>query len=99
MLRFNNQWRFDSPGPIEPGVVGDFLDLINRISGQGSRKAILEHFKSAFAAAAGMPYHSSSDASWAASDLERTMDEAAGGIRHSREARRQDRHLLGRGSR
>lgn len=77
MLRFNNQWRFDSPGPIEPGVVGDFLDLINRISGQGSRKAILEHFKSAFAAAAGVPYHSSSDASWAASDLERTMDEAA----------------------
>ena len=77
MLRFNNQWRFDSPGPIEPGVVSDFLNLINRISGQGSRKAILEHFKSAFAAAAGIPYHSSSDASWAASDLERTMDEAA----------------------
>lgn len=77
MLRFNNQWRFDSPGPIEPGVVSDFLDLINRVSGQGSRKAILEHFKSAFAAAAGVPYHSSSDASWAASDLERTMDEAA----------------------
>jgi hypothetical protein len=53
MLVFDNQWRFDSPGPIERGVVGEFLDLINRISGQGPRKAILEHFKSAFAAAAG----------------------------------------------
>ncbi|MFT6671369.1 MAG: hypothetical protein ACJAVZ_002843, partial [Afipia broomeae] len=41
------------------------------------RKAILEHFKSAFAAAAGLPYHSSSDASWAASDLDRAMDQAA----------------------
>ena len=42
-------------GAFEPGVVSDFLNLINRISGQGSRKAILEHFKSAFAAAAGIP--------------------------------------------
>lgn len=77
MLLFDHQWRFDSPGPIAPGVVSGFLDLINRISGQGQRKPILEHFKSAFAAAAGVPYHSSSDASWAASDLDRLMDEAA----------------------
>jgi hypothetical protein len=77
MLVFDNRWRFDSPGPIERGVVGDFLDLINRISGQGQRKAILEHFKSSFAAAAGNPYHVSSNESWAASDLDRVMDEAA----------------------
>src|SRR5581483_2889023 len=77
MLMFDHQWRFDSPGPIAPGVIGEFLDLINRISGQGPRKSILEHFKSAFSGAAGLPYHSSSDVSWAASDLERSMDEAA----------------------
>jgi hypothetical protein len=77
MLRFDNQWRFDSPGPAERGIVNALLELINRISGQGQRKAILEHFKSAFAAAAGAAYHSSSDESWAASDLDRLMDEAA----------------------
>jgi hypothetical protein len=75
MLVFDDQWRFDSPGPIAPRVVGDFLGLINRMSGQ--RKPVLEHFKSAFAAAAGISYYSSSDEGWAASDLERAMDEAA----------------------
>jgi hypothetical protein len=78
MLQFNNRWHFDSPGPIEGGVASGFLDLINRICGQGHRQSILEHFKSYFAAAAGVPHHVSSNASWAASDLERVMDEAAG---------------------
>src|SRR5712692_912886 len=77
MLRFDNQWRFDSPGSIESGVVDDFLDLINRICGQGNRRAILEHFKSQFASAAGVPHHVSSNENWAASDLDRMMDEAA----------------------
>jgi hypothetical protein len=76
MLRFENQWRFDSPGSIEPAVEAAFLDLISRICGQGQRKAILEHFKSHFAAAAGVPHHASSDSSWAATDLERVMSEA-----------------------
>jgi hypothetical protein len=36
MLQFNNRWRFDSPGPIEGGVASGFLDLINRVCGQGN---------------------------------------------------------------
>ena len=77
MLTFDNNWRFDSPGAIEPGVSNAFSDLINRICGQGDRHSILEHFKSRFAAAAGVPHHRSSNESWAATDLERVMDEAA----------------------
>jgi hypothetical protein len=77
MLPLDNNWRFDSPGPIKPGVANAFSDLINRICGQGSRHAILEHFKSRFAAAAGVPNHRSSNESWAATDLDRIMDEAA----------------------
>jgi hypothetical protein len=77
MLTFDNNWRFDSPGAIAPGVATAFSDLINRICGQGNRHAILEHFKSRFAAAAGVPHHRSSNESWAATDLERVMDEAA----------------------
>jgi hypothetical protein len=55
-------------------VASGFLDLINRVCGQGNRQSILEHFKSYFAGA--VPHHVSSNASWAASDLERVMDEA-----------------------
>src|SRR6202140_4182226 len=77
MLTFDNTWRFDSPGAIAPGVATAISDLINRICGQGNRHAILEHFKSRFAAAAGVPHHRSSNESWAATDLERVMDEAA----------------------
>lgn len=77
MLQFDGRWRFDSPGPIEPAVVGRFRELIDRISGQGYRKAILEHFKSSFAGAGGVPYHASSDASWASTDLDTKMEEAA----------------------
>ncbi len=76
MLQFDSRWRFDSPGRIEPEVEAAFLDLINRICGQGSRKALLEHFKSHFAAVAGVPHYVSSDSSWAATDLERIMGEA-----------------------
>ncbi len=77
MLQFDNRWRFDSPGAIEGDVENGFLDFINRVCGQGHRQSILEHFKSHFAAAAGVPHHMSSDASWAASDLEKVMSEAA----------------------
>ena len=77
MLQFDSRWRFDSPGPIEPAIEAAFLDLINRICGQGIRKGILEHFKSHFSAAAGVPHHVSSDSSWAASDLEQVMGQAA----------------------
>ncbi|CCJ07280.1 Uncharacterized protein BN69_1829 [Methylocystis sp. SC2] len=77
MLFFENEWRFESPGSIERDVEAGFLDLINRICGQGNRQNILEHFKSHFSAAAGRPHHVSSNASWAASDLETEMSYAA----------------------
>jgi hypothetical protein len=77
MLQFDGKWRFDSPGPIEPAVVHGFRELIDRICGQGQRKAILEHFKSHFAAAAGVPHYVSSNASWASTDLDRVMCEAS----------------------
>jgi hypothetical protein len=78
MLHFDGAWRFDSPGPIPNGVVNSFSDLINRIVAQGNRKLLLEHFKSFFAGAAGTTHYISSDVGWAASDLNRVMEEAAG---------------------
>lgn len=47
------------------------------MSSKGQRKAILEHFKHHFATAAGESYSSSSNADWAAADLERDMNYAA----------------------
>ena len=77
MLQFNGEWRFDSPGPIEPEVVSSFRQFIERICGQAHRQMILEHFKSHFASAAGVPYHRSSDEGWASTDLDRVMSGAA----------------------
>lgn len=77
MLTFDNRWRFDSPGPIEGDVEAGFLDLINRISGQGQRKAILEHFKARFAAAANVQYYPSSNERFAVEDLTTAMGKAA----------------------
>lgn len=76
MLKLDPEWEHDSPGPIAPAISNAFMQIINRISGKGSPKRILEHFKSYFASAAGETYTSSSDASWAATDLERHMDAA-----------------------
>lgn len=78
MLNFeNNEWRFDTPGPIASGVSLAFLDMINRIAGQVDRKFALEIFKEHFAAAAGETFSPSSTEGWAAKDLEETMDRAA----------------------
>jgi hypothetical protein len=77
MLNFEKRWRFESPGPIEPQVKWRFLDLINKIAGQGHRKFIIEHFKSHFAACAARTYYASSNESWAATDLENFIDDAS----------------------
>ena len=77
MLQFEGKWRYDSPGPAEREAVWAFRELIDKICGQGWRKGILEHFKSHFAAAAGTSYHSSSDESWASTDLDSLMNEAS----------------------
>ena len=52
MLEFEGKWRYDSPGSVEIKAVWAFRELIDRICSQGSRKGILEHFKSHFASAA-----------------------------------------------
>jgi hypothetical protein len=77
MLKFNGAWRFDSPGAIVLDVVGEFSRLIGKIATQGARQDILEHFKTYFADAAGTTSSWSSNTSWAESDLDRYMNEAA----------------------
>lgn len=76
MLQFDGNWRFDSPGAIEPAVQEGFRDLINRISGRGHRKAILEHFKARFCAAASTEYWPSTNERFASEDLDRDMERA-----------------------
>ena len=77
MLEFEGKWRYDSPGSVEIKAVWAFRELIDRICSQGSRKGILEHFKSHFASAAGFPDSTSSDESWASTDLDNMMTEAS----------------------
>ena len=77
MLEFEGKWRYDSPGSVERKAVWAFRELIDRICGQGSRKGILEHFKSHFASAAGFPHSTSSDEGWASTDLDNMMTEAS----------------------
>jgi len=78
MLKFNGAWRFDTPGPIANGVSAEFSTLIGKIAAQGShQQAILEHFKNFFAGATGSTSSWSSSASWAESDLEGYMSDAA----------------------
>jgi hypothetical protein len=77
VLQFEGAWRFDSPGPIPDGVVDAFADFINKICAQGERKALLEHFKGHFARATGQPHYGSSSESWAETDLQRLIAQAA----------------------
>jgi len=77
MLRFNSSWRFTAPGPIPQEVANEFSRIIGKIAAQGPRQSILEHFKGFFAGAAGLTSSWSSNASWAESDLETYMNEAA----------------------
>lgn len=77
MLQFEGKWRYNSPGATDPQLETAFQDLIAKMCTQGSRKSILERFKSYFAPAAGVPYCPSSDESWAFTDLISTMSGAA----------------------
>jgi hypothetical protein len=78
MLNFPADWRFETPGEgLSAPVISKMTELIARISAQGDRWSIVEHFKSFFAIAAGAPYHRSSSPSWADSDLGDHMRAAA----------------------
>ncbi|MDC6378858.1 hypothetical protein BW687_001510 [Pseudomonas graminis] len=77
MLQFDPNWRFNSPGTVDPEVVSDILQqVINRIAGDCSRKHILETFKRRFAQSIGTTTGTSSSESWAESDLERLMSQS-----------------------
>lgn len=74
-LHFPGEWRFNPPADgtyfytsIPDAAVREFADVVDRISSQGNRWEILEHFKSHFGASG-----SSSSESWAESDLDRAM--------------------------
>jgi hypothetical protein len=77
MLHFDGAWRFDSPGPIPNGVERAFDDFIHKVAAQGERQTLLEHFKGYFARATGQPHYFSSNESWAESDLQSLMRQAA----------------------
>ena len=78
MLKFDGNWRFDSPGQIERAVAWSFRELIDRICAQGHSWEVLEHFKVYFSGAAGRhPCYQSSDEGWASTDLDNLMSAAA----------------------
>ncbi|WP_236184708.1 hypothetical protein [Pseudomonas juntendi] len=78
MLQFDPNWRFESPGTMDPDVASDILQhVINRVVGTCSRKHILETFKRRFAQSVGTTTGTSSSESWAESDLETFMAQAA----------------------
>ncbi len=76
-MKLQGPWRFDSPGAMPPEAVREFDVLVGKVAAQGNRWAILEHFKRYFAGAAGATASRSSSESWAESDLDRLMSQAA----------------------
>jgi len=77
MLKFNGAWRFDSPGELPHGVVIEFSTLIGKMAAQGDRQEVFEHFKHYFAGASGTTSGWSTSASWAETDLDSYMRQAA----------------------
>lgn len=71
-MKMENSWRFDTPGRMPPEAVRAFDTLMDRVIGQGNRWSMLEHFKSYFGGSG-----RSSSESWAESDLQRIMWDAA----------------------
>lgn len=61
-----------------PGkVVSEFDDLIGKIAAQGDRRYLFEHFKGYFCGSIGAAHSWSSSESWAYTDLQRYMEDAA----------------------
>lgn len=55
----------------------EFESLIGRIAAQGDRQSIFEHFKGYFCGSIGAAHYRSTSESWAYTDLQRYMEEAA----------------------
>ena len=74
MLKFNERWRFDSPGEIPHEVDEQFFQLVNKLA--KDEQVVFEKFKRTFASASGNSTSYSSNSSWASSDLMGYMTEA-----------------------
>ncbi len=84
MLKFDPSWRFEPPPngryknkAIPPEAIRDFDSLIRKVTTQGNRWYMLEHFKGAFSRSAGQTHFRSSSEGWAESDLSSAMSQAA----------------------
>lgn len=84
VLRYSNSWRFKPPEDglyinkaLPREAVAEFMSLALKVATQGGRQAVIEHFKSFTAAAAGETHSKSSNEQWAVSDLERNLGAAA----------------------
>jgi hypothetical protein len=83
-LKFPGAWRFKPPADgrfvnqaIPTGAVQEFIELIMKVTTQGDRQEVLEHFKGYFCTASGASHSWSSSASWAETDLWTYAHEAA----------------------
>lgn len=83
-LKFPGSWRFKPPADgryrnqsIPDEMVRECIDLIMKVTTQGGRQDVLEHFKGYFCFAAGASHVWSSNADWAESDLWTYAREAA----------------------
>lgn len=65
------------PGALPREAVIEFDTLVRKVAVQGNRWAILEHFKRYFAGAYGSTSNRSSSESWAESDLNNLIWQAA----------------------
>lgn len=83
-LKFPGAWRFKPPADghftnmvVPYAMVRECIDLVGKVTTQGDRQTILEHFKRYFCSAAGASHTRSSSASWAETDLWTYAEEAA----------------------
>lgn len=75
MLKFDERWRFESPGNVPQQVDEQFYKIINKLA--KGEQSVFERFKRTFGAVSGISTSTSSSASWAQSDLMSYMSEAA----------------------
>jgi hypothetical protein len=83
-LKFNASWRFNSPEDgafinkaIPDGAIQEFRAMISKVTTQGNRQGLLEHYKSYFCTATGTSHVRSSNESWAETDLIYRMQQAS----------------------
>jgi hypothetical protein len=77
-LKYDMRWHFAPPSaPVPSEAVSEFFSFAKKVATQGNGQSVIETFKSHFAIATDRTHYRSSNESWAQSDLETMMDEAA----------------------